>query len=74
MMIIREHVSVTGFCRQYMTVSLSQNLHFLQMKLDTIYSEYISDQANRYFSSINLTGFSGFVYDQKIRGKWAITA
>jgi hypothetical protein len=32
-----EHIFVTGFCRQYMTVFLTQNLHFSLMKLGSIW-------------------------------------
>jgi hypothetical protein len=36
MPIIREHIFVTEFYRQYMIVFLTQNLHFLLMKLGFI--------------------------------------
>jgi hypothetical protein len=32
---MREHIFVTGFSRQYMMIFLTQNLHFLLMKLDS---------------------------------------
>jgi hypothetical protein len=65
-----ERIFVTGICRQYMTVFLTQNLHFSLMKLGSI-----NAQNNRYWSSIiQRQTFEVPLHDQKI-GVWcAITA
>jgi hypothetical protein len=69
-----ERIFVTGFCRQYMTVFLTQNSFFTDEAWFHL-SGYINAQNNRYWSSINpRQTFEVPLHDQKI-GVWcAITA
>jgi hypothetical protein len=72
--ITKRNVFVTDFCRQYMMVFLTQNLHFLMMKVGLI-SLGISVLSNRYCSSINLRQISEVQREeQKIGVCCAITA
>jgi nicotinamide riboside transporter PnuC len=62
-----ECISVTGVCGQYMTVSLTQNLHFIPMKLSSIYA-----WNSRYQNSINpRQTFEVPFHNQKI-GVWRV--
>jgi hypothetical protein len=55
MEIAREECTfVTGFCRQYSMVSLTQNLHFFTAEARFHLSGYMNTQNNRNWSSINL--------------------